>query len=100
MVDEFRQINKKLEKEKKDGNLLCVHTNEREYNFNKFTLLKHFYYGIISGKVTIRQTRDEQNEINKEISDLEKYNPTNQSKIKILENARRRTFEEDIFFNA
>ena len=75
LVDELRQINKKLENDKKDGNLLCVHTNGREYNYNKFTLLEQFYYDILSGKVTIRQTKDEQNEINKEISDLEKYNP-------------------------
>ena len=40
LVDELRQINNKLEKEKKDSNHLCVHTNGREYNFNKFTLLK------------------------------------------------------------
>ena len=69
-------MNKKLEKEKKDG------TNGREYNFNKFSLLEQFYYDILSGKVTIRKAKDEQNEINKEISDLEKYNPPNQSKIK------------------
>ena len=84
MVDEFTQINKKLEKEKQDGNLLCVHTNGREYNFHKFTLLEQFCYDILSGKVTIRQAKDKQNEINKEISDLEKYNPINQSKIKKL----------------
>ena len=38
-----------------------MHTNGREYNFNKFTLLKQFYYDILSGKVTIRQARDEKN---------------------------------------
>ena len=51
LVDERRQINKKLKKEKKDGNLLCVHTNGREYNFNKFTLLEQFYYDIPSVKL-------------------------------------------------
>ena len=71
-----------MKKKKKDGNLLCVHKNGREYNFNKFPLLEQFYDDILSGKVTIRQTKDEQNEINKEISDLEKYNPANKNKIK------------------
>ena len=87
-----------MKKKKKDGNRLCGPTNVREYNFNKFTgilLLFYFiigvYYDILPGKVTIRQGKEEQNEINEEISDLEKYNPTNQSKIKkskVLENAR------------
>ena len=69
MVDELRQTNKKHEKKKKkkkkNGNLLCVHINGREYNFTKFTLLEQFYHDILSGKVTIRQTKDELNEINK-----------------------------------
>ena len=71
-----------MKKKKKDSNLLCVHTNGREYNFNKLKLLEQCYYDIPSGKVTIRQAKDEQNEINKEISDLEKYSPKNQNKIK------------------
>ena len=29
LADELRQINKKLENEKKDGNILCAHTNGR-----------------------------------------------------------------------
>ena len=86
-------MNAILNKEKRDGNLLCVHTNERRYDFNKFTMLEQFFDNIISGKTTIKQAKDEQNGINKEILDLEEYNPTKQDKIKgrskALKNAKK-----------
>ena len=77
LVHKLRQINNKIETEKKDVNLLCVHRNGREYNFNKFTLLERFYYDILFGRVKIGKVKDEQNEIDKEISDFKKDNPTN-----------------------
>ena len=75
-------MNTKFNKEKRDGSLLCGYTNGREYDFSKFTMLKQFHYYIISGKITMKQAKDEQNEINKEISDLEEHSPTKRDKIK------------------
>ena len=55
-------------------------------------MLKQFYDDILSGRITIKQSKDEQNEINEEISDLEDYKPANRNKIKekskVYENAR------------
>ena len=45
-------------------------------------MLKQFYDDILSGRITIKQSKDEQNEINEEISDLEDYKPANRNKIK------------------
>ena len=46
-------------KEKQESNILCVHTNGEEYDYNKFALLEQFYYDLISGKVKIKQAKDE-----------------------------------------
>ena len=77
---ELRKMIMEIEKEKEKGNLLCVHTNGEVHDFNKFTLLEQFYHNIISGKVTIKQAKNESDKTNKKISDLEKYNPTNKDR--------------------
>ena len=65
---------------KRNGNFLCVHTNGKRYDFNKFTTLEQLYYDILSGKTTIKQAKDEQKKIDKEILGLKGYGPTNQKK--------------------
>ena len=69
-----------------------MHTNGEPYDFNKFTSREQFCYDIGSGKITIKQAKNEQDEMSKKISDLKKYNPTNKTKAtersKVLENAR------------
>ena len=57
-----------------------MHTNGEVYDFNKLTLLEQFYHNIISGKVSIKQAKNEQDRMNKMISDLEKYKPTKKDK--------------------
>ena len=57
-----------------------MHTNGKRYDFNKFTTLEQLYYDILSGKTTIKQAKDEQKKIDKEILGLKSYGPTNQKK--------------------
>ena len=59
LTDELRQANKKSKKEKTNGNFLCVHTNGRRYDFNRFATLEQLYYDIFSGKTTIKEAKDE-----------------------------------------
>ena len=87
-----------------------MHTSGRRYNFSRFTMLEQFYYDILSGKITVKQAKDKQNEIKKEISSLDSYDKKRQDKIdersNVLKNAKRNfverekiieAFEEDIF---
>ena len=74
-------MNIKLKTEKKNGNLLCVHTNGRKYDFSRFTMIEQFYYDILSGKITIKQPKDEQNEIKQEIFSLDSYDLKKQDQI-------------------
>ena len=57
-----------------------MYTNGKRYDFNKLTTLEQLYYDILSGKTTIKQSKDEQKEIDKEIFNLKNYEPTNQKK--------------------
>ena len=73
--------------------LLCVHTNETEYNFNNFKKLKKFVYDIHFGRISIKQTKDKHSEVKKLIIQLKGYNSKNKdrkrSRSETLDNAER-----------
>ena len=75
-----------------------MHTNGEVYDFNKLTLLEQFYHNIISGKVSIKQAKNEQDRMNKMISDLEKYKPTKKDKRdeRFLKMQKKNSMEEKI----
>ena len=41
-------------------------------------MLEQFYYDIVSCRITIKQAKEERNEIKKEISSLDSYDPKRQ----------------------
>ena len=87
LVDEVKEISRK----NKNKRFLCFHSNGTLNNFNKFRDIKQLGNDIFNGHISIKQAKDEQNEMKEEITRLENYNPTNKQKI---------TSREEIFNNA
>ena len=67
-------------------------------------MLQQFYYDILSGKITVKQAKDKQNEIKKEISSLDSYDQKRQDKIdersNVLKNAKRNFDEREKIIEA
>ena len=70
-INEIRNVNKKVDYKK----LLWAHSNGRIYNFNGFTKIEDLENEIYRGHISIKQAKNEQNKMEKLISDLSKYKP-------------------------
>ena len=80
------------------------------YDFNRFRDLKQLRNDIFDSHISIKQPKDEQDEMKEEITKLEDYSPTNKKKVdntkKVLYNAKKlfhirsriiKAFEDGIF---
>ena len=90
---------------------VSTHSNGKTiFDFGKFTRLEPFYYDIISGRISIKRAKNEQNKMDELITELKGYNPKiknkRRSKFEILGNAKRffngrkmiiKAFENNIF---
>ena len=75
------EINKEM-KDKEDKNVLCTHSNGKEYNFYKFATLNLFGNKIFDGKTSIEDALEEQAKMEKLLMSLKKHDPSNDYKIK------------------
>ena len=87
LLNEVKEISRKNENKK----FVCFPSNGTLYNFNKFRDIKQPGNDIFNGQISIKQAKDEQNEMMEEITKLQNYNPTNKQKI---------MFKEEVFNNA
>ena len=73
--------------------LLFVHSNGRLNNFNGFTKIEDLENNLYWGHISIKQTKNEQNIMEKLISDLDKYKSGKESRKKsrdeTLDNAKK-----------
>ena len=71
---------------------MCFNSNGTVYDFNKFSDIKKLGNYIFYGNISIKEVKEEQDEMEKKILDLEGYNPINEQKIKsreeVLNNAK------------
>ena len=84
----------KVDKKIDYSRLVCAHSDGKIFfDFGKFRRVEHFFYDITSGRITIKQAKGKENEMNKLKSSLEKYKPTNKNKkisrSDVLDNAER-----------
>ena len=72
----------KIIRENKYKKFACSHSNETLYNFNTFSDIKQLGNDIFNGNVSIKEVKDDQDEMKKEIIGLESYNPIKEQRIK------------------
>ena len=105
----FEEVNK-ISREDKYKKFVRLHSNGTPYDFNKFRNIKLLGNDMFNGYISIKQAKDEQDEMKEEITKLENYNPTNEQETKSKEegfnNAKKlfdikskiiRAFDDDIF---
>ena len=105
----FEEVNK-ISREDKYKKFVRFHSNGTPYDFNKFRNIKLLGNDMFNDHISIKQAKDEQDEMKEEITKLENYNPTNEQKTKSKEegfnNAKKlfdikskiiRAFDDDIF---
>ena len=73
LVDEIKEISRN----NKNKTFACFHSNGTLYNFNKFRDIKQLGNDIVNGHISIKHTKDEQDEMKEKIAKLENCNPTN-----------------------
>ena len=87
LIDE---INKEI-KDNEDKIFLGIYSNGKEYNFYKFANLNLFGNEIFNDKTSIEDVLEEEAKMEKLLMSLEKYDPSNDCKIKtrkeVLKNA-------------
>ena len=92
IVDEVNKISR----ENKYKKFVYFHSNGTPYNFSKFRDIKQLGNDIFNGHISIKQAKDEQDEMKNEIKKMKNYNPTNEQKIKSKEevfNKAKQLFE-------
>ena len=68
LVDEVDKISR----ENKYKKFMCFHSNGTPYNFNKFRDMKKFGNDIFNGRVSIKQPKDEQDEMKEDMAKIGK----------------------------
>ena len=86
LVDKIKRKNK----ENKNKNFVGVHSNGTPYSFIKFMDINQSRNDILYGRISIKQAKDEQDEMKEKMTKLENYNPTNKQKI----NSKQEVFNE------
>ena len=81
IVDEINKISR----EKKYNKFVCFHSNGTPYDFNKFRDIEQLGNDMFNDHISIKQAKDEKDEMKEEMPKLENYNPTNEQKIKSKE---------------
>ena len=87
LVDEIKRTNR----ENKNKKLVCFHSNGTPYDFIKFRDINQFANDILYSHTSIKQAKDEQDEMKEEMTKLKNYNPTNEKKTKS---------KEEVLYNA
>ena len=67
------------------------HSNGTSYDFNKFRDINQFANDILHCRISIKQEKDEQDEMKEEMAKLENYNSTSEQKV---------NSKEEVFNNA
>ena len=70
----------KMAKKNKTKKFICIHTNRKPCDFNKFRGLKQFGNDIFSGTNLIEEAKDEQDKMERLLMSLKKYNPTSKKR--------------------
>ena len=70
----------KMTKKNKYKKFICIHSNRKPYDFNKFRDLKQFGNDIFSDTNSIEETKDEQDKTERLLTSLKKYNSTSKEK--------------------
>ena len=71
MINKNKKVNEKVDYKK----LICAHSNGRLYYFNDFTRIEDLGSNIYSGRISIKQVKNEQNTMEKLITNLHRYKP-------------------------
>ena len=82
---------------------MCFHSDGTVHDFNEFKDIKQLGSDIFYVNISIKEVKDEQDEMKKEIIDLESYNPINEKRIKSREeiaiNAKKLRHLKMVFFH-
>ena len=60
---------------------MCFHSNGTSYDFNRFRYIKQFGSDNFNVRILIKEAKDEQDEMKKEMTKFENYNATNKHKL-------------------